>query len=317
MQKPPPLPVPPLIPKYGLNNTSENREIIKVPGYDLDSIEGIESIEIPEYKSVNGVESPIDNIEYVLQRKATEHKRNGRMDLAIACLRKSNEIFPFSNFLWVYKDYMRLVEFLKQDGKFDEARKEEARIKKSFEPGPEMISHLEYIIWQCKSMKIDLIETTDNNFSCCSECAKYNKRIFSISGKDRHFPKLPEYLFKDLPGHAFCIIDFYPFFGENYHTNWLYEGSLRSWCNRPFTDERTNEQKEYFKNKVQTNLQEQIDKENYDILREKFTNLAPKSFGGYRRMKNLRSDKYSMLSKEVSSIGVDLDRLPDLSIYHF
>jgi hypothetical protein len=94
------------------------------PQYDLDSIQGIMSIQIPKYKPLQGMGNPSNNIEYILQKKATEHKRNGRMDLAIACLRKSNEIFPHSNFSWPEKDYMRLVEYLKQDRQFDEARRE-------------------------------------------------------------------------------------------------------------------------------------------------------------------------------------------------
>ncbi len=316
MEKPPPLPFPPPLPKNTIIGSSRNNERITAPGYDLESIKGIESIEIPEYNRIKGVESPTNNIEYILQRKATEHKRNGRMDLAIACLRKSNEIFPYSNFLWVPKDYMRLVEFLKLAGRFDDAREEEERINKSFEPKPGYVSSLEYIIWQCQSMKTDLIETTDNNYRCCSECSKYNKRIFSISGKDRYYPKLLEYFFKDLPGHDFCSIDFYPFFGELSIPTWEYRGSLANWCNRPYKDERTEEQKEYFKNTVRNNLQEQIDRKNYDILREKFYKIAPKSFGGYRRIKKLRSEKYLLLCKEASIIGVDLNKLPDLSIYH-
>ena len=98
--------------------------------HDFDTLEGILNIPIPKYKPLQGMGSPVNNIEYILQRKATEHKKNGRMDLAIACLRKANEIFPHSNFAWAEKDYMRLVEYLKLDRQFDEARKEEQKIKR-------------------------------------------------------------------------------------------------------------------------------------------------------------------------------------------
>lgn len=101
--------------------------------YDFETLEGIQSIPIPKYKPLQGMSSPVNNIEYILQRKATEHRKNGRMDLAIACLRKANEIFPHSNFAWAEKDYMRLVEYLKFDRQFDEARKEEQKIKEVFQ----------------------------------------------------------------------------------------------------------------------------------------------------------------------------------------
>ena len=77
--------------------------------YDFETLEGIQNIPIPKYKPLQGMGSATNNIEYILQRKATEHKKNGKMDLAIACLRKANEIFPHSNFAWSEKDYMRLV----------------------------------------------------------------------------------------------------------------------------------------------------------------------------------------------------------------
>ena len=101
--------------------------------YDFQTLEGINSIKIPNYNSLQGISSPVNNVEYILQRKATEHKKNGKMDLAIACLKKANEIFPYSNFAWTEKDYMRLVEYLKQDRQFDEARKEEQKIKEVFQ----------------------------------------------------------------------------------------------------------------------------------------------------------------------------------------
>ena len=83
--------------------------------YDLDTLQEIERIPIPNYKPLQGMGNPSNSIEYILQKKATEHKKNGRMDLAIACLKKANEIFPHSNFSWAEKDYMRLVEYLKAD----------------------------------------------------------------------------------------------------------------------------------------------------------------------------------------------------------
>ena len=86
-------------------------DFLKKDSYDLDTIEGIEKIKVPKYPPLKGLESPVNNIEYVLQRKATEHKKNKRMDLAIACLRKSNELMDYSNFHYSEKDYIRLVKY--------------------------------------------------------------------------------------------------------------------------------------------------------------------------------------------------------------
>jgi tetratricopeptide (TPR) repeat protein len=284
--------------------------------YDLNTLGGIEAIEIPSYKPLKGISSPTENIEYILQRKATEHKRNGRMDLAIACLRKANEIFPCSNFLWSPSDYLRLVEYLKQNGQFDEARAEEKKINDLFKSNVTIISDLGKLFENCKSMNTDLVVSSDI-YRVCSECAKNTRRIFSISGKDKRFPVLPVYFFLNPPEHGYCHITFYPFLYDISDPGWDYRGSLLTWCNRPFTDERTLEQKNHFKKWVTDNEQEFIDRKNYDFLREFIPDIAPKSFGGYRRMKILKSEKYIKLCKAASIREINLNEQPDFSIYHF
>lgn len=49
----------------------------KKDSFNMDTLEGIEKIKISKYPPIKGLESPIKNIEYILQRKATEHKKNG------------------------------------------------------------------------------------------------------------------------------------------------------------------------------------------------------------------------------------------------
>lgn len=88
---------------------------------DFDTIESIKSIKIPKYHKINGLESPVNNIEYILQRKATQHKKAGKMDLAIECLRKSNEIIPYSNFQYSMSDYLRLCSYLELEKRYDES----------------------------------------------------------------------------------------------------------------------------------------------------------------------------------------------------
>jgi len=285
----------------------------KKKSYDLDTLEGIESIEIPVYKRNKGIESPVNNIEYILQRKATEHKRNGRMDLAIACLKKSNEIMPHSNFLWSLKDYMRLVEYLKQAGHFDEARIEQTKIDDFFNQNDLTTTVFHKILSDCESMGTDLVISSDI-IRTCGECAKYSKRIFSISGKDERFPVLPKFFGQNLQEHSYCFNSFYPFSLGISEPSWFYYGNLVNWSNRPFVDERTRVQKEDFKNWVIENEQEAIDRRNFDFVREYFPKIAPKSFGGFRRMKNQRSSNYLKLFVATIEKGINLDEAPYLSI---
>ena len=262
--------------------------------YNFDSFESIQNISIPKYKLLQGMGSPVNNIEYILQKKATEHKKNGRMDLAIACLRKANEIFPHSNFSWTEKDYMRLVEYLKLDRQFDEARKEEQKIKELFAKFDKEKEEYDAKINRGVFGNTDIVSTNETYF-VCDECAKYTKRYFSISGKSKKYPKLPEYLLHKSEKHKYCAITLYPVLDDISLPAWNYKGDFIKYCNRPFVDERTKEQKVMFEKEVKEKEEMAKDKEFYDLIFEKFPEIAPKSFGGYRRMKASNSDNYKKL----------------------
>lgn len=262
--------------------------------YDFETLEGIQSIPIPKYKPLQGMGSPVNNVEYILQKKATEHKKNGRMDLAIACLRKANEIFPHSNFSWPEKDYMRLVEYLKSDRQFDEARKEEQKIKELFAKFDKEREEYDAKINREVYGNTDIVSTNETYF-VCDECAKYTKRYFSISGNSKKYPKLPEYLLHKSEEHKYCSITLYPVLDDISLPAWDYKGDFIKYCNRPFVDERTKEQKVIFEKEVKEKEEMAKDKEFYDLIFEKFPEIAPKSFGGYRRMKASNSDNYKKL----------------------
>ena len=94
----------------------------KSPKYDMDTLIGIQSIPVPA-KNYNTGDPTKDCIYYVLQRKATEHKRNKRMDLAIACLRKSYELSDYEQRpLLLKKEYFRLVKYIQETGDFEIAK---------------------------------------------------------------------------------------------------------------------------------------------------------------------------------------------------
>ena len=114
----------------------------KPKNYDMDSLDGINSIPVPA-KNYNTGDPTKDCIYYVLQRKATEHKKNGRMDLAIACLRKSNELSDYEpRPLLLEKEYLRLIKYISQTGDFALAEQEEQKI---YERHPEFKDRIQMI----------------------------------------------------------------------------------------------------------------------------------------------------------------------------
>lgn len=130
---------------------------VRAPGYDLDTLEGIQVIAIPPGKQFS---APLTkSIEYILQRKATEHKRNGRMDLAIACLRKSNELLPHSNFTWPASDYLRLVKYLMLDGQLGEAIKVMESLKPTFKTDTDRMRyfHVAVDVYSRQGMRFEAV----------------------------------------------------------------------------------------------------------------------------------------------------------------
>lgn len=291
--------------------------------YDLNSIQGIESIPIKsfEYDPQDGKNYAYHDIEYVLQRKATEHKKNGRVDLAIACLRKSNQIMPLSKMMYTQDDYMRLVKYLRLDKQFEEA----ARVEKEIQSDKRILDvdsmHQAAYDGQMKlanDLNTDLVEVTCTSYHC-AECSAYGNRVYSISGKDKRFPKLPEYV-KNNSKH--CSMMTYSFvYGINYMTD-PYTGKIIknndviSYSNRPFADTRPQNWIEGYEHLAEINKQRETDEANskqaqieYDQIVINLPDVAPKSQGGYLRMKKSNSANFQKLKEKAVSAGIEIKDL--------
>lgn len=175
--------------------------------YKLDTVRSIESIPVPTRTFVHKCDF-MESIEYVLQRKATQYKKEGRMDLAIACLRKSNQIMPYSPMGYQLKDYARLIKYLAKDGQTELAKVEEQQLKLRH---PELydyrISNKKGIlqtIKKCKEWKNDLVCLTIN--STCPICKNYNNKIYSLSGKSTEYPPFPQIFIKEGGLHENCFV---------------------------------------------------------------------------------------------------------------
>lgn len=163
------------------------------PRYDMDTLEGINSIPVPA-QNYNTGDWTNDLIYYLLQRKATEHKKNGRMDLAIACLQKSNALSDYEDQPPLSeKEYMRLVKYLKSAGDSAGAEAELDAIRRRHpEFCDKRISNLRRIkktIQEANDCHEDLVYVSTQKK--CPICSPYDGKIYSISGRSRKYPKLP------------------------------------------------------------------------------------------------------------------------------
>ena len=190
--------------------------------YDLSTIEGIKAIPISEANRYpDGGKSVVYMPEQILNRQATEYKKENKFDLAIECLKKSNELYPHSFYTYHRHDYERLVDFMILAKQYDEAKKEHEKLNKIVGSRIDELKKLQQIV----------------------------------------------------------------------------------------TSPETETKEEYYERVIKPSIEEERQREEYYWLLENFPSLAPKSFGGYRKMKNSNSSNYKKIIEELSKNGVDIDNI--------
>lgn len=290
--------------------------------YDFNSIEGINSIPVPCVE-VNGG-SPTGRVEYYLRGKCFyryEQERNE--ELAIACLKKAQELMFVSDMIWKRYDFLRLVEYLYKIGRWEEAETELARIDKFFGvKKKEPPFHIRNAIQNARNSGTDLIEAHTSS-PYCSECAKYTDRIYSISGRDRRFPKLPKKFTDDSTGHYLSCLQLYPYFDGISEPSFICK-NIYDYSNRPYKDERTQEDVDRYNNWKETitnysDSQEAIewgmleraklyyeDMQLFKWLQENLPTLCPKSLTGFRRMRTMNTKNYQKIVVEAAKLGKEI-----------
>lgn len=215
---------------------------------------------IPQNASVHrgsGIQSYTGDIDYYLRRKSHDYEDAGNIDLAVLCLKKSNEIRMFCRNGYRRDDYYTLVRLLARCGRVDEARAEKEKIDRFFDTLDDETNDsyaLDYsfivrrVVNAAKSFNTDLVIMSVHG-NACPECAKYQGRVFSLSGKDRRFPKIPDVFWKYGGIHPGCGHSFYPFIygvtdGDMSYTlsvqkisNRKYAKNIVAFSNRPFVDD--------------------------------------------------------------------------------
>lgn len=160
------------------------------------------------------------------------------------------------------------------------------------------------LINNAKSLETDLVEA-DYFKGCCGECAKYRGRWFSISGRDKRFPKMPvDY------GCTCGGLTFYPvIYGASEPDHCPKNKDIIEYSNRPFIDDRSKKEKEIFQHDVDSEAFEEIkckDKEDYEKLMQLIPDEMPKSFSAYRRMKMSETDKFMSIAEKAFALGLDI-----------
>lgn len=195
-------------PNKSIPSDIKNIEQVSCGKYDVSSIEKIRSIPINDTSAMR-----------LLQKSATDHKRNNNIELAIECLRKSNQISDFSNDAHNKlsdKEYTRILKYMETAGFVSESEQEKQRIKfihpEFYDKRISNLIRIKEYLNKANEYGIDVVYITTN--SHCQFCKQYNKKKFSISGQNNKYLKLPDTLKNEGGFCNECIVGITLDFGD-------------------------------------------------------------------------------------------------------
>lgn len=276
--------------------------------YDTYLLEDVKSIPIPVFNESYG--TPVYNLEYLLKMRASEEREKGNYELSYALMYKAIEGMKASRITYGKKEYMRFIMWLYKDGRIEEAAMLEKRLRRE---EPEVFdinlfhkNHFLSEIKQCNDLGTDYVYCGGHTYTC-SECAKYQNRVYSISGKDSAYPKLPDFVYEYGGFHPGCRHGFHPFFGYSIaDKNGNYVDALE-YSNRPFVDDRTPEEIEGYNQYLKKAEKERLRDENlkaFYILKKELPDVMPKSYSTFAKYKAHNSDKYINILNSANENGI-------------
>lgn len=271
-----------------------------------------------------------------LRDRGLEYELSGKTDLAILCLKKSSALLRKIK-RYDVNEYLPLVEILARAGLIEEARREKEFIDKLKAYNNELSEKRSVLSLEldCSYYNTDLIIMSVNN-RACSECAKYQGRVFSRTGKDLYFPKLPDELRNRAHLHPGCThffrayipgisssdlettLYFHPLSNPDYGKN------IVTFSNRPFIDDRTEEAKieaesvtyrinelkeredNYYTHVIEIEANRGQEIRDFSWIQENIPDKCPKSITGYRRMKTMNTKNYQLLKELAAQKGREI-----------
>lgn len=310
--------------------------------FDFTTVEGIKAI--PENCDLlrSAGRDPV-SVMTALGQKSFEYEKAEKIELAVLCLKKLNEIRMSAQMGYRIDDYYELVGLLARSGQIKEAKEAKAKIdqffKGSYYKNDALIDiaakQVTQLLAVAKRLETDLV-IMDSHGASCPKCAKYQGRVFSLSGHSKMFPKIPREFFRyggihEGCGHSFSpyihgitdpMLDYTLTFQTGVRSK--YRKDIVAFSNRPFIDDRLPEdieralqhevkrkaeedqQRYYREHLIEIEAQRGIDKRNYKWLQENLSDICPKSYSGYKRMKNGNTKNFQKLAEKAAELGREI-----------
>ena len=290
--------------------------------YDLESIYDLHRLPIPTFDSIdilNGY-GITGSLEYVLKMKAANLRNKGLIKESDCLYKRIHLFLAASGNNYRSKDYLDYSHILLTECKLEKYEQEKQFINEYLKTIPnkpfELLDRkklLDQILENCEKWHTDYV-VIDAFCGCCAECNKLQGRVYSISGKSKIFPKLPDHIREYGCIHPGCrhFISVY-FFDSNVkntiHDKFGHDVDAIQASQRPYIDDRSTAEKEAYLNYLkqkENERQKEIDELEYYTILAKLPDIAPKSFGGYRRMKNQQTKNYLKIEKVAKENGIKI-----------
>ena len=142
----------------------------------------------------------------------------------------------------------------------------------------------------------DLVYVT-GNLNTCGECAKYQDRVFSLTGQDTRFPQLDV---RDvIPVHPNCKCMVRPFVSDFKSESEINKYIAKGKDFNPNLDPRTKKQRESYEHDQQLKRKARQEMKTYKSIKAILGDDAPKTLGAYRRMKRANSTGYVKMKQKL------------------
>lgn len=286
--------------------------------YDLLDVKSIKSICVPKFQLIDYFSSfgATGSLDYIIRMKAGKYFNDNKKELCSACLWKSTELMLANKFYaWKKEDYERLVIWHYEMKMFSDGE----QAKKYLEQNGVYKNKFDSIALSIKNstfdslrqFRTDLVVFHGYESGTCPECAKMIGRVYSVSGNDKRFPKLPEYTKVHGNFHSGCRCTMSVYF---YEMNFIFhhgeEVNAVNSSNRPWEDDRTEHELNAYKSYLDYIAdieKKENDRKEYQILIDKLPDIAPKSFGAYRKMKNSKTKNFERILVSAKQAGIDIN----------
>lgn len=292
--------------------------------YDLENLDDLRCIPIPAFTNIDIMHGYgiTGSLEYVLRMKAGNLRRKGLLKESNSILERIHLFMGAADNGYQEKDFLIYSHLLLKEGHFEESAKYKAIVQSylktlrvchnSFSFYNRAKDVMDKLLSDCRKYNTDYISMSAH-LACCEECNKLQGRVYSISGKSKIFPKLPDVIRETGKVHDGCGHNFSVFFytGKDdtiFDKNGNSVNAIKS-SQRPFKDDRTAEEKKNYLEhleQLQKEKQKDLDEIEYYHIFYELPEIAPKSFGGYRRMKNAQTKNFLKLKDQAIKHGISI-----------